>query len=84
MGLFGNNSDSENNEFSSISPQYQDSIKSIQKGLSAFSIQKNAANMKITNFEEKARIGYMDTLVQQNWIMIRQLDEISKKLDNIK
>ena len=31
--------------------------------------------------EDNVKIAYLNTLIQQNWIMIRQLDEISKKLD---
>lgn len=31
--------------------------------------------------EDNVKIAYLNALIQQNWIMIRQLDEISKKLD---
>lgn len=31
--------------------------------------------------EDNVKISYLNTLIQQNWIIIRQLDEISKKLN---
>ena len=31
--------------------------------------------------EDNVKIAYLNTLIQQNWVIIRQLDEISKKLD---
>lgn len=31
--------------------------------------------------EDNVKIAYLNTLIQQNWIIIRQLDEISKKID---
>lgn len=31
--------------------------------------------------EDNVKIAYLNTLIQQNWIIIRQLDEISKKIN---
>lgn len=31
--------------------------------------------------EDNVKIAYLNAIIEQNWIMIRQLDEISKKLD---
>lgn len=31
--------------------------------------------------EEQAKVTYLSALVEQNWLIIRKLDEMSKKLD---
>ena len=33
--------------------------------------------------EEQAKVTYLSALVEQNWIMIRQLSNISSKLDKL-
>jgi len=33
--------------------------------------------------EDRIQIEFLSALFEQNWIMIRQLDRISKKLDNL-
>jgi len=34
--------------------------------------------------EEKAKLTYLSSLIEQNWIIIRQLDRLNKKLEDMK
>jgi len=33
--------------------------------------------------EEQAKVTYLSALVEQNWLLFRKLEDISKKLDHI-
>ena len=62
-----------------LDEKYVESIKEIQlelmgAGMMEFGLAFSA------KAEDNVKIAYLNTLIQQNWIMIRQLDEISKKL----
>ena len=68
------------NGLSNLSPSYADAVKSISlelAGTSAIELGSFFSGMKS---EDVLKTSYLNALVQQNWIIIRQLDEISKKL----
>lgn len=62
--------------------KYRNAVRNINSELSGTGMME-LGNM--LSFDEKtaARLNtyYTNALIQQNWIIIRQLDEISKKLD---
>lgn len=62
--------------------KYRNAVKDINSELSGTGMME-FGNM--LSFDEKAaaRLNtyYTNALIKQNWIIIRQLDEISKKLD---
>lgn len=69
-------------ELNELEDKYKNAVKNINTELSGAGVM-GLGNM--LSFDEKtaARINsyYLSSLVQQNWIIIRQLNEISKKLD---
>lgn len=69
-------------ELSELDDKYKNAVSNINLELSGTGAME-FGNM--LSFDEKtaARLNtyYMNALIQQNWIIIRQLDEISKKLN---
>ncbi|HPU63989.1 MAG TPA: hypothetical protein PK304_07525 [Mobilitalea sp.] len=91
MGLFGNKVDRQEqlrqqvqmtiNKYglSDLDERYIEAITEIITSLvGASSILHNGTAV------DNVKMSYLNNLINQNWIIIRQLDEISKKLDNIK
>ncbi len=64
-----------------INPEYADSVRDIQLELMGTGLIDFGSFFSGRNSEDTLKIAYLKTLMEQNWIMIRQLDEISKKLD---
>ncbi|MFM1654028.1 hypothetical protein ACI7RC_18290 [Brevibacillus sp. B_LB10_24] len=42
---------------------------------------KTGMALSFAKAEEQAKVTYLSALVEQNWLILRKLDEISKKLD---
>ena len=59
------------------------SIKKIINDLSGNGLLKAGMALSFASEEEQAKVTYLSALVEQNWIIIRQLDRISRKLDSI-
>ena len=59
------------------------SIKKIINDLSGNGLLKAGMALSFASGEEQAKVTYLSALVEQNWIIIRQLDRISRKLDSI-
>lgn len=48
-----------------------------------FSTKQNSVSSIIAfKLEDRTKINHLDILVKQNWLIIRQLAELNKKLDN--
>lgn len=69
-------------ELNDLESKYKNAVNSINSELAGTGMME-LGNM--LSFDEKtaARLNtyYMNALIQQNWIIIRQLDELNKKLD---
>lgn len=63
-----------------INPVDLEAIRDINYELMGTGLMEFGATLTAKS-EDSVKIAYLNTLIQQNWIMIRQLDEISKKLD---
>lgn len=63
-----------------LSEKDKESIRKIIGDLSGLGLMK-AGILLGGKAEDTAKLGYLSALVEQNWIMIRQLDQINKKLD---
>ncbi len=64
-----------------LSFEYADAVKNISlelAGTDAIEVGSLFSGMKN---EDILKTSYLNAIMQQNWILIRQLDEISKKLD---
>lgn len=90
MGLFSTQEEKakkimDKYELSNLSKEYRNAVKNINtellgSGLSEF------GNLLApdTNTALRVQIQYLNSIVQQNWIIIRQLDAINKNLENNK
>lgn len=63
-----------------INPKDLDAIKNINSELFGTGLMEFGTLLS-GKAEDNVKIAYLNTLIQQNWIIIRQLDEISKKMD---
>lgn len=92
MGLFNNNSESKEEkrerkmqeiltkyELNNLSTDYANSVKNISLALSGNDLIELGATMGMKP-AENLTTSYLKAIVEQNFIIIRQLDEISKKL----
>ncbi len=57
-----------------------ESVKKIVSDLVGNGLLKTGMALNFAKAEEQAKVTYLSALVEQNWIMIRQLDRISKSL----
>ncbi|QRG68623.1 hypothetical protein [Brevibacillus choshinensis] len=57
-------------------------LRRISSDLAGLNLLKAGLALSFAKAEEQAKVAYLSALVDQNWIIIRKLDEISKKLDN--
>ena len=58
-------------------------IKKIATDLMGNNLLKAGMALSFAKAEEQAKVTYLSALVEQNWIMIRQLRNISSKLDKL-
>lgn len=58
-------------------------IKKIATDLMGNNLLKAGMALSFAKAEEQAKVTYLSALVEQNWIMIRQLSNISSKLDKL-
>ena len=88
MGLLGNSEDKKEEKalvalkkhhLEDISSKYAEAVKEINLELAGTGAMEMGAKLSFAKNEELLKISYLKTLVEQNWIIIRMLDEISKK-----
>lgn len=70
-------------QLSEISDQDLVIIKKIATDLMGNNLLKAGMALSFAKAEEQAKVTYLSALVEQNWIMIRQLSNISSKLDKL-
>ncbi len=58
-------------------------IKKIATDLMGNNLLKAGMALSFAKAEKQAKVTYLSALVEQNWIMIRQLSNISSKLDKL-
>lgn len=92
MGMFGNKVSKEEKKaakmqeiankynLGDINPKDLETVKGINYELMGTGLME-FGTLLTGKAEDNVKIAYLNTLIQQNWIIIRQLDEISKKLD---
>lgn len=92
MGLFNNVESKEDKkerkmqetlskyELNNLSTEYANAVKNISLALAGNNLIELGSTMGMTP-AENLTTSYLKAIVEQNFIMIRQLDEISKKLD---
>lgn len=94
MALFGKESkeekqtrkDSELMEkygLSSIDHRDAESVRKILNDIAANGLFKAGMALSFAKGEEQAKVTYLSALVEQNWIIIRQLDQLNKRMEEI-
>jgi len=66
----------------SLSPEDLIILKRITTELLASKWFKASQALRFAKVEEQAEVSYLNALVEQNWLIIKKLDEISKRLVN--
>nr|DAV48826.1 MAG TPA: hypothetical protein [Caudoviricetes sp.] len=64
-----------------ISEKDKESIKKILSNLVGTGMMKTGYTLSLGKAEEQVKMAYLYALMEQNWIIIRQLDRISNLLD---
>ena len=69
-------------ELTNLSEEYTNAIKNINSELAGSGLSE-LGNLLAPDSATSARVQtqFLNAIVQQNWIIIRQLNDISKKLD---
>ena len=93
MGLFNNNSETKEEkqarkmqetlakyELNNLSTEYANAVKNISLALAGNNLIEVGSTLGMTP-AENLTTSYLKAIVEQNFIIIRQLDEISKKLN---
>ena len=66
-----------------VSAKYADAVGEIAASLSGNVMGEVGTAIAGGKTEDIVKMTYLKALTQQNWILIRQMDEISKKLDKL-
>lgn len=59
-------------------------LERIALDLSGLGLMKFGVVFSSTSSENMLKIGYLSALVEQNWMIIRQLSRLNKTLENLK
>lgn len=62
-----------------ISEEYAEAVKEINMELLGTGAMEAGTKLSFGKTEELLKISYLRTLVEQNWLIIRQLDALNKK-----
>lgn len=84
MGLFGARAYQIMDEYglSDLSSKDKESVRAIIEHLSKTAGMELDANLSLTGRpEDRIQIAYLQSIYEQNWIMIRELDRIAKALE---
>ena len=90
MGLFNTNNETteekqkrnmqDKYELNNLDSEYANAVKNISLALAGNNLIELGSTLGMTS-AENLTTSYLKAIVEQNFIMIRQLDEISKKLN---
>lgn len=92
MGLFGSKESKEEKQqkksaelmakygLQNLSSEYQDAVKNISSELAGTGLIEFGATLSGMKSEDQLKVSYLNALIQQNWIIMRQLDEIANLL----
>lgn len=59
-------------------------LKRIASDLAANNLFKAGLALTFAKAEEQAKVGYLSALVEQNWLIIRQLSRLNKNIEELK
>ena len=58
-----------------------EAVREITQEFRGLGLMKAGMALSFARAEEQAKVGYLAALIKQNWIIIRKLDEIGRKLE---
>lgn len=84
MGLFSSKDDKlmealEKHHLGDISPKYAEAVQEINMELIGTGAMETGVKLSFGKAEDQLKIAYLRTLVEQNWIIMRMLDDLIKK-----
>ncbi|EHI70378.1 hypothetical protein ACVRY7_08720 [Streptococcus ictaluri] len=93
MGLFNKNEKSpkksmaeiylEQHGISNLPDKYAEPIKNIVNDLSAQGLGRASLALSFSKIEEQTKVGYLSTIVKQNWILMDQNQQIINELKKL-
>jgi hypothetical protein len=92
MALFGNNEEKASKKvqgflnskgLSDLSPGSYKQVENIMSDLAGNGLFKAGMALSFAKAEEQAKVTYLSALVEQNWILIKQQDDILKELQKL-
>lgn len=90
MGLFGSAEEKETKKeekmnaimakygLEKLSPEYREKVKAINMELATMGLQETGLKLSMAKSEDQLKISYLHAIFDQNWIIIRLLDDIAK------
>lgn len=63
----------------SLSPEYREKVKDINDELLGMGFMEAGMKLSMAKSEDQMKVSYLHALVEQNWMIIRLLDEIKRK-----
>lgn len=90
MAIFGGNRKEKKAEeylqargIDNLDQSYYQQVGRITDEMAGTGLMKAGLALSFANAEEQAKLGYLSALVEQNWVLIRQQDEILKELKKL-
>ena len=96
MGLFGKKEDKQQAQQREIEAYLEayglneldekdlDILKGISANLAGMGLMRTGIALSFGKADEQVKIAYLSVLIEQIWLILKQLDRLNKKLENIK
>ncbi len=62
-----------------LSPEYRDKVKDINDELLGTGLMEAGMKLSMAKTEDQLKVSYLHAIMEQNWMIIRLLDEINRK-----
>lgn len=62
-----------------LSPEYRDKVKDINNELLGMGLMETGMKLSMAKAEDQMKVSYLHAIMEQNWMIIRLLDEIKRK-----
>lgn len=62
-----------------LSPEYREKVKDINNELLGMGFMEAGMKISMAKAEEQMKVSYLHAIMEQNWMIIRLLDEIKRK-----
>lgn len=62
-----------------LSPEYREKVKDINNELLGMGFMEAGMKLSMAKAEDQMKVSYLHAIMEQNWMIIRLLDEIKRK-----